>query len=88
MLMLDPNLVIFDEFEQDVEPEELEIIASHIKDFLKNKGKSVIVVTQSKEFLDLLKPTNFNILVDGNIKAQGSEELYKRIVDHGYSQFS
>lgn len=88
MVMLDPNLVIFDEFEQDVEPEELEIIANHIKDFLKNKGKSVIVVTQNKAFLDLLKPTNFNILVDGNIKAQGSEELYKRIIDHGYSQFS
>lgn len=88
MLMLNPSLAIFDEFESDIEPEELEIIANHIKDFLKNKGKSVIVVTQNKIFLDLLKPTNFNVLVEGNIKAQGSEELYKRIVDHGYSQFS
>lgn len=88
MLILDPNLVIFDEFEKDIEPEELEIISNHIKEFLKNKGKSVIVVTQNKIFLDLLKPTNFNVLVDGNIKARGSEELYKRIVDYGYSQFS
>lgn len=88
MLMLNPKLAIFDEFEQDVEPEELEIIATHIKDFLKGKNKSVIVVTQNKTFLDLLKPTHFNVLVEGNIKAQGSEELYKRIVDNGYSQFS
>lgn len=88
MLMLNPNLTIFDEFESDVEPEELEIIAEHIKAFLATKGKSIIVVTQNKKFLDLLKPTHFHVMVEGNIKAQGSEELYKRIVDHGYTQFS
>lgn len=88
MLMLNPSLAVFDEFEEDIEPEELEIIARHIKEFLKMKGKAAIVVTQNKQFTELLKPTNFHVLVEGSIKAQGSEELYKRIVDHGYSQFS
>jgi Fe-S cluster assembly ATP-binding protein len=88
MLLLNPDLVVLDEIDQEVETEELESIAEHIKNFLSKKNKAAIVVTQNIDFLKMLNPTHVNVIVDGSIKTQGSKELIKRIVKDGYSQFS
>jgi Fe-S cluster assembly ATP-binding protein len=88
MMLLNPKLIVFDEIDKDVEDDELESFATHIKDFLKDKKKSAIIVTHSKRFLDLLEPTHVNIMVDGTIRRKGSQELYKRIVEDDYTQLS
>jgi len=88
MFLLDPDLIVFDEIDKDIEDDELEPFALEIKEFLKNEKKSAIIVTHSKRFLDLLGPTHVNIMVEGTIQRKGSQELYKRIVEDGYTQFS
>ena len=88
MCLIDPDLIILDEIDHDVEEDELELISSQIKEFLKKKDKAAIIVTQNKEFLDLIKPTHVSVIVKGTIKATGSSELYKRLVNDDYSQFS
>ena len=88
MLMLNPSLVILDEIDEDVDESELESVALNIKEFLADKSKAAIIITHSKALLDILEPTHVHIMVDGEIKEQGSADLYKRIVEDGYSQFS
>jgi Fe-S cluster assembly ATP-binding protein len=88
MLLLNPDLIVLDEIDAEVHDEELEIIAIHIKAFLLDKSKSAIVVTHSQTLLDMLQPTHVHVMVAGEIRETGSTELYTRIVEDGYTQFS
>jgi Fe-S cluster assembly ATP-binding protein len=87
MLMLDPKLVIVDEIDADLEEHDLEILGAVLNSFVDNK-KSMIVITHNQQFLDMIVPTHVHILVGGEIKEQGGPDLYKRIIEDGYSQFS
>jgi len=88
MLLLKPNFVIFDEIDTGIEEDEFELFSSCIKEFLSDKKKSAIVITHSRSLLDALQPTHVHVMVDGEIRETGSTELYKRILEDGYSQFS
>lgn len=88
MLFINPQLVILDEIEAGIEKDEFDLFASCIKEFLSDKSKSAIIITHNKELLDALNPTHVHVMVDGEIREQGSSDLYKRILEDGYSQFS
>lgn len=88
MWLLNPELIVLDEIDAGIESDELEGIALHIKGFLADKSKAAIIVTHSQKLLDILEPTHVHIMVDGEIREEGSTELYKRIVEDGYTQFS
>ena len=88
MFLLNPEFIILDELEKDLESDELELIASCIKEFLSQKNKSAIIVTHNFDFLDMIEPTHVNIIVNGEIRIQGTKDLYKRIIKDGYTQFS
>lgn len=88
MFMLDPEFVVLDEIDVDVEIDELEPLAVQIKNFLSRKDKASIVITNNRVLLDILQPTHVHVIVGGVIRASGSTELYKRIIDDGYTQFS
>lgn len=88
MWLLDPSLIVLDEIDAGVESDELEDIAKSIKSFLIDKTKAAIIVTHSQKLLDILEPTHVHVMVDGEIRETGSTELYKRIVEDGYTQFS
>lgn len=88
MLILDPEFIVLDEIDTGIEKDELELFASCIKEFLSDKTKAAIIVTHSRELLDALNPTHVHVMVDGEIREHGSTELYKRILEDGYSQFS
>lgn len=87
-VMLQPDLLILDEIDVDLDEESLTDIAETLKAFVSSGTKSLIVITHSQKLLDLLQPTHVHIMVAGEIKEQGTTELYKRIVEDGYSQFS
>jgi len=88
MLLLNPRLIVLDEIDLGVEDDELESIAATIKSFLADNDKSAIVVTHNHKLLDALVPSLVHVMVGGRIVEQGSTELYKRIVEDGYTQFS
>ena len=88
MLFINPQLVILDEIDSGIEKDEVELFANCIKDFLSDKTKAAIIVTHNRELLDALNPTHVHVMVGGEIREQGSADLYKRILEDGYSQFS
>ena len=89
MLMTSPKLVILDEIDDELEENEIFVLGAVLKEFLNSsEERSCIVVSSSKTLLDMLKPTHVHVLVNGEIKMSGDEELYKRIVEDGYSEFS
>ena len=88
MLMLNPKLAILDEIDQEQDERSIELIANTVTSFMKEQDKACLIITNNQKFLDLLKPTQVHILVEGRIATQGGPELYKRIIEDGYSQFS
>lgn len=88
MLMLQPDLVILDEIDLELDTEAIISIVTMLKSYLENKEKSLIVITHNKFLLDQLEPDHIHILVDGEIRVSGDSELYKRIIEDGYPQFS
>jgi Fe-S cluster assembly ATP-binding protein len=88
LVMLLPELIILDEIDLHLDRDSLIIIIDILKKYLDDHKKSVIVITHSKELLDYLEPSHVHVLVDGEIRESGTGELYKRILEDGYSQFS
>jgi len=87
MLMFNPDCIVVDEIDLDLEEEDLATVGEILKNYIDSK-KSMIIITHNQQLLDLVEPTHVHILVDGKIKEQGGKELYKRIIEDGYSQFS
>ena len=88
LAMLQPDLVILDEIDLDLPDETLENVIELIKKYLMTEDKSLIVITHNKELLKKLDPAHVHVLVNGEIRATGTSELYKRIIEDGYPQFS
>ena len=88
MLLSDPDLVVLDEIDQGLEDEEIVLVATLIRDYIKDNDKACIVITHSHLLLKLLDPSHVHVMIDGEIKLSGGEELHKRIVEDGYPEFS
>jgi Fe-S cluster assembly ATP-binding protein len=88
MIMLQPDVVVLDEIDLDVSDEGVEIIARMVKNYFESGSKALIIITNNHNLLNLLTPNYVHILVNGEIREQGTTELYKRIIEDGYSQFS
>ncbi len=87
MLLLNPKLVIVDEIDEGLNENDLSVLGAVLSGFA-DETKSLILITHSQKLLDMVVPSHVHILVDGEIKEQGNTELYKRIIEDGYSQFS
>jgi Fe-S cluster assembly ATP-binding protein len=85
MLMLNPQLAINDEIDGNLSDDDLETIGAILDGYIDDK-KSMIIIKNIQKLLDMVAPTRVHILVDGEIKESGGTELYKRIIEDGYSQ--
>jgi Fe-S cluster assembly ATP-binding protein len=63
-------------------------VGSLLKNFLETTDAGGIVITHNKALLEILNPTHVHVMVGGEIKLSGTTELYTRIIEDGYSEFS
>lgn len=87
-LMIQPDLLILDEIDVDLDPDALDMVILLVQEFLLDKTKALMIITNNKRLLDSLQPTHVHIIVGGEIKEQGTTELYTRILEDGNPQFS
>jgi Fe-S cluster assembly ATP-binding protein len=88
MILSNPELVILDEIDSGLTDTEILLIGSLIKDFLAENKKSCLLITNNKDLLSIVEPTHVHVMVGGKIKISGDTELYKRISEDGYPEFS
>jgi Fe-S cluster assembly ATP-binding protein len=88
MLILDPKLVVLDELDHGLSDSDVLIAGVVIKDFIQSSDKGCLVITKNQKLLEILEPTHVHVMVDNTIKLSGGADLYKRIVEDGYSEFS
>ncbi|PZD78440.1 Fe-S cluster assembly ATPase SufC [Mesonia sp. K7] len=83
MAMLEPKLAILDETDSGLDIDALKIVANGVNK-LKNKDKSVLVITHYQRLLDYIVPDYVHVLLNGKIVKSGGKELALKLEEKGY----
>ena len=82
MLVLEPSLILLDEFDSGLDIDAIKIICSVIKNY--SKGASYIIVTHNPRVLQQLSVDYVHIIHNGKIIRSGKKELIDSIETNGY----
>ena len=83
VVSLDPHLVILDELDSGLDPENLERLASLIEEKLLKNGVSLLLISHHGEILKLLRPNFVHVMLKGRIINTSRD--WKRVF-HGFIQ--
>lgn len=84
-LIIKPNFLIFDEIDTGVDIDAIKIISQAIKS-LKNKKRTIILITHHNRILKSTRPDEVIILRGGKIVETGDYRLAERIEKRGYGK--
>lgn len=87
MLISNPKLIIIDEIDSQLTDNEIILVAEILKEYLQDRQRSCLVITHNQTLLDIINPTHVHVMVEGKIVMSGENNLYKRIIKDGYSEF-
>lgn len=83
MKLLNPKLVIFDEIDSGLDVDSLLFVEKEIM----NRDRTYIIITHYTRIFRNIKPDKVYILLDGEIKKVGGEEVLDHIERYGYRNF-
>lgn len=83
MLMLEPSLAILDETDSGLDIDALQIVAQGVNT-LRNKERSIIVVTHYQRLLNYIVPDVVHVMANGRIIKSGGKELALELEEKGY----
>lgn len=84
LLLLQPKYAILDETDSGLDVDAMKIVAEGINMLQKDKKMAVLVITHYQRFLEILKPNEVSIMINGRIVKNGGEELVKEIEKRGF----
>ena len=88
MSLLNSHLSILDETDSGLDIDALRIISKGILHNLKDKDKSIILITHYQRLLDYVKPDYIHIMHEGSIVETGDSTLAKKLELTGYDWLS
>lgn len=83
-IMLDPDLIFFDEIDTGVDVDAMRTIATFLKG-MKSKNKTFVLITHYNRILKYIKPDHVLILVGGKLVKTGTYKLADKIEKEGYA---
>ncbi|MFT5132065.1 MAG: Fe-S cluster assembly ATP-binding protein [Gammaproteobacteria bacterium] len=85
MAVLEPKLAILDETDSGLDIDALKIVADGVNS-LRNKERSIILVTHYQRLLNYIVPDHVHVLANGRIIKSGGSELALQLEEEGYEQ--
>lgn len=86
--ILNPKYIILDEIDTGVDVDALKIIAHFLQKFIKDSGKTLILITHYNRILSYLPVDEVIIMHDGTIVEKGDATLAEKIEKEGYTNES
>ena len=83
MAVLDPKLCILDETDSGLDIDALRIVADGVN-ALRNKERSIVVITHYQRLLNYIVPDKVHVLSRGRIAKSGGKELALELESKGY----
>jgi Fe-S cluster assembly ATP-binding protein len=86
MEVLDPTLCVLDETDSGLDIDALRIVADGVN-AMRDKERSMLVITHYQRLLDYIVPDKVHVMVDGRIEKSGGAELAKELETSGYAAY-
>lgn len=86
MALLAPKLCILDETDSGLDIDAMKIVAAGVN-AMRGPQRSMLIITHYQRLLELIKPDRVHILLDGQIKASGGQDLVTTLEHEGYAAF-
>jgi Fe-S cluster assembly ATP-binding protein len=87
IIMQDPRMLLLDEPESGVDLENISIMGNALNDYLKQPGKSALMITHTGYILDYVKADNGCVMIDGELWCVGKpKEMFESIRKNGYEK--
>lgn len=83
MAVLEPKLALLDETDSGLDIDALRIVADGVN-ALRNKERSMIIITHYQRLLDYIQPDFVHVLSDGKIVKSGDKGLALELEEKGY----
>ena len=83
MLVMEPTLMLLDEPDSGLDVDALKVVADGVN-HLRDKERSIILVTHYQRLLSYIVPDFVHILLDGKIVRSGGPELAEKVESKGY----
>ncbi len=86
LLILKPDLIMLDEIDSGLDIDAIKTVANVINDLLKDKSKTLLMITHYDKLISLIKPDFVHILEDGKIIKSGDASLAQQINEKGFQK--
>lgn len=87
LLMLKPRFAILDETDSGLDVDAVRTVSEGIKEFQKQTGGSLLIITHSTRILESLSVDRTHIIVRGRIVREGDGSLVDEINKNGFDPF-
>ncbi len=87
LLMLKPSFAILDETDSGLDVDAVRTVSEGVKEFMKEEGRSLLIITHSTRILEALNVDYTHVEVDGSIIETGDASLVDEINAHGFERF-
>ncbi len=81
------KLAFLDEIDSGLDFDALKLVVAGIRNFLSQKGKSVVLVTHSERIIHLMDSPIIHVFCDGKIISSGGREIGEKVTRHGFDVF-
>lgn len=88
LLMLNPKLAILDETDSGLDVDAVKTVSEGIKEFQKDKERSLIIITHSTRILEALDVDYTHVIVDGKLVETGDASLVDKINKNGFESYT
>jgi Fe-S cluster assembly ATP-binding protein len=87
LLALDSKVAFLDEIDSGLDVDGTARVAKAIQEFMKEGDKALVLISHTEKLLDLVQPTHFHILCEGEIIQSGGKELKEKVHKCGFCNF-
>ena len=87
MRILKPKLLIIDEVDSGLDIDALALIATNVREMVKETGMSVLVITHYQRLLKYLEPDRVMVLKNGEVVDRGGKEIVDKLEIGGYKSY-
>ena len=87
VILQDPELLLLDEPESGVDIENIGVMGGVLNEYLREKGKSALIITHTGYILDYVQAERGCVLLDGKFWCVGDpKEMFQAIKESGYDK--
>lgn len=85
--ILKPKIAILDEPDSGLDIDAIKVVSNSVNNLAERIDLGLLIITHYSRILSFIKPQVVHVMVDGNIVAEGGNELIEKLEKEGYNTY-